>query len=422
MVTLPFQSTPLREVQARYAPVEALLKKRGPSPKAIGLDGEVLSHALYKGDAGIREVEAHHRALFASTEGEDLPALLEYEATARGEHGALKRAQDADAALRAKTNSTVPAKDEEDGVAIPWDGWDLAQALFYFTLAAVLIVVGLRGVGMALQLSGLEAFDEQQTSNRLLYSFVLVGLAAALKTTWSHARTDSGRHNTAWVISIAGIAAAMCWGWLFSEAFGGGFSTELPDVVIGGPISDAGGGGAHGGKLLTFLGIIAEGFISAACWIQASVLMEKHRPIREAPNPKAVVIDERMDRRKPELNYLADVAARLRARIEATNHASAVFGTSAVAKLKNAVRKSQRYLQAAEDLEALSREPAAAPGTNGRAAASNGEAALEHRERLLVAASRNGAAGAAEDDPQAQAPEDGDTGTTDNPDSEETSE
>lgn len=421
-MVIPLQSRPLREVHARYAPAEALLKKPGPNPKALSLDGEVLSQALYKGEAGVREVEVHHRSLFASSEGEDLPALLEYEATARGEHEALARAQDADAALRAKTNSTVPAKDEEEGAAIPWDGWDLAQALFYFTLAAALIVVGLRGVGMALQLSGLEVFDEQQTINRLLYSFVLVGLAAVLKMTWSHARTDSGRRNTAWVISIAGIGAAVCWAWLFSEAFGGGFSTELPDVVLGGPTSDAGGGGAHGGKLLTLLGIIAEGFISAACWIQGSVLMEKHRPIREAPNPKAVAIDERMDGRKPELGYLADLAARLRARIEAINHASAVFATSAVAKLKNAVRKSQRYLQASEDLEALSRAPAAAAGTNGRAVASNAEAALEHRERLLVAASRNGSAGAAEDDHQAQAPEDGDTGTTDNPDSEETSE
>jgi len=421
MVTLPFQSTPLREVQARYAPVEALLKKRGPNPKAIGLDGEVLSHALYKGDAGIREVEVHHRALFASSEGEDLPALLEYEATARGEHGALKGAQDVDAALRAKINSTVPAKDEE-GAGIPWDGWDLAQALFYFSLAAALILVGLRAVSTALELSGLEVFDASQTSNRVLYSFVLVGLAAVLKTTWSHARTDSGRRNTAWVISIAGIAAAVCWGWLFSEAFGGGFSAELPEFSIGGAAPDAGGGGAHGGKLLTWLGIIAEAFISAACWIQGSVLMEKHRPSREVPNPKAVAIDERMEGRKPELGYLADLAARLRARIEAINHASAVFATSAVAKLKNAVRKSQRYLQAAEELEALSHETAAAPGTNGRAAASNGGAALEHRERLLVAASRNGAASAAEDDLQAQAPEDGDAGTTDTPDPEETSE
>lgn len=421
MVTLPFQPSAPRALLARYASAEALLKKRGPDPNALELDGSVLSYALYKGAAGIREVETHHKALFASDQGADLLALERYEAAAHEEHAALQREQDADDVALKKTDPTKPAK-PEDGTGIPWSGWDIAQAAFYFSMTVTLLCVGIRGMGLALVQSGLEIFDEEETFNLFFFSFVLVGLTAVLKGSWSLARTDAGRHNVAWIILMVGVIAGVLWGWEFAGAFGGGFSTELPPITVGTPEFGTHESGAHGGKLLTWLGIIAEAFLGATCWIQGAMLMVKHRPIREIPNEKAVTIAERIDARKPALGYLKDLEARLAARSEAIRQASTVFVKRAVAKLKTAARTAERSLRASEELEALSHAPATAAGTNGRDATSNGEAALDHRERLLVAASRNGSAGAAEDDPQAQAPEDGDTGTTDNPDSEETSE
>ena len=349
------QFSALRALQARYAPAEALLRKPGPSPEALPLDGGVLSHALRMGKAGLKLAVGHHGSVFASTQGADLPALRAYRVQAQEELETLEHEQKADTALRSKTNPTISVKGrEEEGTRL--SGWELSQIIMCLAITFGLMAIALRSMSLLLEMSGLEVFAHEETANRFLYSAVLLGLPMAVKMLHSFVRTDSSKRTVAWVIAISGILAGLWWSFEFARAFGGNMSTEMPDFSTGGE-SDS--GGTHGGTVLTWASIVAEALLASACWIHASELMEKHKPKQTLRNPAHIEIERRMTKRSLPVAYLIDISARLESRIEATVQACTVFVNRALAKLKNTSTQIWRDLLASEELEALSEEPEA---------------------------------------------------------------
>lgn len=341
MVSFPGLSDPLRDLRKRYAGAEALLDKACPRPEDGRLDRSVLSDALSAGEAGEDFTWRHHTSDFEATAGADRSALCAHEETVTAEYTDLKHLQDRDAAL---LDESLPSEMLEDveGHKLPWTGWDVAQAVFYFGSMFALVAVGLRSMSIVLGESAIEAFEEPM--NRLLYSLVLAALATGLKSLWAHADSRSAKRAVFWIVALTGIVFATAWAWLFADTFGRELSAGVPTFEMTGEEFDSSSDAGHGSPWLVFFGIIAEACLAAVFWIRGSIIVEKHQP-------RTLAVARRMNERQAALSYLADLLARLRSRIEAITKACRVFADHAVAKLRIAKRRGQGLFREAERLE-----------------------------------------------------------------------
>lgn len=336
---------------ALWTPAEKLLESPRPRLDALQIDRDILRAALGLGRKGKRPVEQHHRAAFESTQGQALPEFVSQEAAAALELSRREAALQKDAALASRTDRTIGSAEKEAEI-IAWNGWDRTQAIAYFGGSLALNYVGMRSLAMLLESSGLPIFYPAEVANRYLFSFLtFVGLGLSLKGAWSHLiKTDAGRVNFAWVITIIAVGASVCWSWLFAQGYGGGLSSEPPPIGL--PLGDEiEEGGGHGGIALTFCALIGEAFGAAALWIFGSMLMEKHGRTPRIPKPAFVEIETRMELCNREIAYLRDLGSRLRGRIEVIHRSTDVFAGRAVARFDMAIQAAARASMADKDIE-----------------------------------------------------------------------
>jgi hypothetical protein len=191
-------------------------------------------------------------------------------------------------------------------------------------VSGLLLTIGILTLSQILLASGLPGFEDP--FRRYLFSFVPVAAAFALKNVGSLVGTDRNRRRFVGVVQIAGISLAIVWCWFFVASFESGAMAST-DEVLAALMDDSqqGSEGGAAGSALLFVGLLAEIFLAAGCWLEIERLVLCHRQASRVCNPLRVAIDCEVTRFTNRILEVTTLESRLKARSDAIERGRAVY-------------------------------------------------------------------------------------------------
>lgn len=244
--------------------------------------------------------------------------------------------------LKRRAAATDPFIDDAgDGTA--WTTFDLIKVTFLSLVSFALLAIGVITLSQILLASGLPGFEDPL--RRYLFSCVPIGGAFALKNIGSRFTTDLNRRRYISFVQIAGALLAIAWSALFVTSFDSGPISSADDVLADLMAeSSAAENTADTGTMLLFVGLLAEMFLAAGCWLEIECIVTSHRRANRSPNPLRVAIDKQISRWTSRFVKVQALAAQLEARLKAIESGRAAYITSAL----NEYRLRRRGLSVAE--------------------------------------------------------------------------
>jgi hypothetical protein len=227
------------------------------------------------------------------------------------------------ASLRKLAAATDPFLDEvADGTL--WTTFDIVKVAVLALVSVALLTIGVFTVSQILLSSGLPGFENP--IRRYLFSCVPVGGAFALKNIGSLLGTDRSHRRFIGFVQLASVILAIAWAWLFVSSFKSGPMSSAADVLaeLMADAVDREDSGESGSTLL-FVGLLAEMFLAAGCWLEIERLVLGHRRARRTPNPLRAAIDKEIDHWTDHLVTVTALASRLEARLRAIECGRATY-------------------------------------------------------------------------------------------------
>jgi hypothetical protein len=293
-----------------------------PLPLPIELDAALA--ALVCGEASSAELENHHLNLFnAYGPGAEEPALKEAKEALEKKIQSNKTELGDLRGLAAKTDPFT----EIPGDGTPWATFDLLKVGILSLVSLVLLAVGMLSVGQILLASGVPGFEHPVRA--YLFSFVPVAAAFILKNIAGLFAPDRPRRRFTALVQSTGLLLAFAWAALFVITFPGMISS--PGEIVDNLLSEtalAQGSGATGQALL-LVGLLAEIFLAAGCWIEIERLVDRHQLARRIPNPLYTAVKERTVAAERELSEAQMLAGKMRSRLHAIEAARDAYVTEA---------------------------------------------------------------------------------------------
>lgn len=317
-------------------PIEVALKRAQPSEPAILWDGVLDAVTSSKDETETLAILHRQRYDSPSFPGAAAP-LFEPLLDLCEKHRAAIAAYLT--SLKKRATATNPFIDEP-GEGTVWTPFDLVKVAVLVLVSVALLTIGVFTVSQILLASGLPGFEDK--FRRYLFSGVPVGGAFALKNIGSLLSTDRNRYHFTGFTLIAGVVLAIAWAGLFVSSFESGPMSSAGDILAE-LMADPGEGDASGdtGSALLFVGLIAEMFLAAGCWLEIERIVMGHRRPRRTPNPLRIAIDEEISHWTGHLVTVTTLVGSLGARLTAIENGRATY----VSRALNQYRLRCRGLQ-----------------------------------------------------------------------------
>jgi len=295
--------------------------------------------AITRGIGGEAEVRDYHLKLF-----DEANARLE-EQTLRLRDNFKTEVALADGHIveLSSLRDSTPPYHELPGAGVPWTNFARFQVCFFATLSALLLAVGLNTNALVLMASGIPGFEKPVRA--YLFSLIPIGIAVALKALGS--LFESRHHRWRYLVGIwvVGLLFSLTWARLFAITFPGLTQTAADIVRSLSDVNEQSHSAASGG--LVFVGVLAEAFIAAGCWLMVQKIVEHHRPWIRRDNPAFRRVESELShwqKQRAKCHELEGIlAGKLRAIADARNRLIA----DAVAQFLAAVRlaANDQYLE-----------------------------------------------------------------------------
>jgi hypothetical protein len=164
----------------------------------------------------------------------------------------------------------------------PWTWGARLSVASLVILSLVMIAVGLNTVAVVLMNSGLRGFEDP--ARAYLFSLVILGVAAGLKSLQHFLKSDSDKR----VYSIGGwsfgLALGLTWAVLFARIFDG-MAIDAATLINGLTSSGATEPPRNGyGWCLILAGLLAEAFLAAGSWLTVEAIAKHHQSQERFPN------------------------------------------------------------------------------------------------------------------------------------------
>lgn len=257
---------------------------------------------------GLDEIEAYHRAIFLRHHAQDLERfqqeiriheerLAHLETRLKETHGRL-----------ADLQKLVPVKLEgepDTQPTSPWNFWDRTMFAAALLGVASLLIFGVLNVSFNLLESGLVTFLENPVRAYFWAALLPVG-ALAVKVGWDFLKSQAKRDRYLWTCLVIGILGVLVWVAAYATVYPTLSKTtaeEIESLSVFDPAERSSSGlGAVAPTGTKWLDVtivaaqaVAEIFLSAVLGMYLTALYAKHRPVRLAPNPLFMQLDD--DRR-----------------------------------------------------------------------------------------------------------------------------
>ncbi len=225
--------------------------------------------------------------------------------------------------LKKLAAATDPFRDDP-GEGTDWTTFDLVKVGLLWVVSGLLLAIGIFTLSQILLASGLPGFEDP--FRRYLFSFVPVAAAFALKNIGSLLGTDQNRCRFVGVVQITGVTFAIVWCWFFVSSFESGPMASADEVLEALMDESPQGNNVGGaGSALLFVGLLAEMFLAAGCWLEIERLVLCHRPASRVRNPQRVAVDDEVTRYTNRIQEVTAIESRLKARIAAIERGRAVY-------------------------------------------------------------------------------------------------
>jgi hypothetical protein len=254
---------------------------------------------------GADAIEAYHRALFLHQHAAAMERFQQQERIHEDRLAHLDtRLKDAQGKL-AGLDKLIPVNLEgEPDVrpTQPWNSWD--RLMFAAALLGVLglLVFGVLNISFNLLESGLVTFVENPVRAYFWAALLPVG-ALAVKVGWDCLQSQRKREIYLWTSLIAGVGGVLVWVGAYATVYPT-LSKTTNEHLESLSVFDQGAGQGAAKRSLTASGAkwvdaitvasqaVAEIFISAVLGIYLTMIYSRHRPVRLAPNPLFMQLDE----------------------------------------------------------------------------------------------------------------------------------
>lgn len=253
-------------------------------------------------DAGIKEVEDYHRALFLHHHAQELERFQQQARTHE------ERLEHLDARLKgthAKLGGMeqlipVDLEGEPDiKPTLPWNRWDRAMFVVAALAIVSLLVFGVLNISFNLLESGLVTFVENPVRAYFWAALLPVG-ALAVKVGWDFLQSRRLRDAYLWASLVIGIVGVLVWLGAYAAVYPT-LSKSTKEHIESLSVFEQGGsseagitvGGAKWVDVITVVSqATAEIFLSAVLGMYMTMLYTRHRPVRLAGNPLFTQLDQ----------------------------------------------------------------------------------------------------------------------------------
>lgn len=311
---------------------QEVFKVTGQSIRVPREDKEFIrATAITRGTTGEADCLEYHSRLFDSQNAELLEQSRRLDQQLAVEEAGAERHVRELSEIQTQTDRYR----ECSGESVPWTKFDIVQVGVLAVMSAMLLGVGINTNASVLQSSGIAAFESPWRA--ILFSFIPVGLAVAVKVPGSHLSLKSRRLAYTYVVWGLGLVFGFLWAGQFARTFPNltQSTAELIDALTR-PQAAASDG--HSSSSFILIAMLAEVFLAAGCWLTIQFIAEKHAPAVRTDNPAYLKVQNDLGhwhQRQAENRRLSGLlAGKIRAIDEARGH----FITGAIGYFRAAVK------------------------------------------------------------------------------------
>jgi hypothetical protein len=347
----------------------------------------IKNQAALPDSLGLEEVEKYHRAIFMHHHARELERLEQESATETERVDFLSRRWHEIQARLQTLEKHVPVNC--DGVAdlkpsLPWNYWDRSMFITGLLGVAVLLIFGVLNISFNLLESGLVTFVENPLRAYFWAALLPVG-ALGVKVGWDLLPAGRWRDVYVWNCLVWGLLGVLVWVTTYAMVYPS-LSKSLTDHLQTISVFDSTGVGGDSllpagarrvDMVLVFAQAVAEVFLSAVLGIYLTLIYNRHRPVRLAPDPLYAQLDaERIDLERQIGSGRQAIAAARGQRAQLENQLAALVAYARSMYQKEATERRDQYHQKEAVLDQLSEHLRTQLETLVGTARSNGAPAL----------------------------------------------
>jgi hypothetical protein len=287
-----------------------LAVKEGPVQKPEPDKDFIKTAALSGQPDGKAKVAAYSEAKMLKGHGQELQQLSEASAQSQDNLRGIERNIKELTQILGETDRYQEIRTANE----PWNWIDRVQIIVYGIASITLLAVGLNSMARVLMSSGLPAFEHLLPC--YLFSMIPILFPFAFKAIGRLFNTSSARKRYHVAVWIVGVLFGVAWVFLFARTFSG--VTQSATDIINNLSLDQTASGARGANwLLIAVGIFAEGFFAAGCWLTIEAICEKHLLSKRVVNRAYETVQEDLSRwrrlEEEEKEYQGKVDGRIQA-------------------------------------------------------------------------------------------------------------
>lgn len=164
----------------------------------------------------------------------------------------------------------------------PWTTLDVIAAIMLIVVSVLLLGTDLNTVATVLVASGVPGMDDKPSA--MMWSFVPVGLAIALKSMIYAAPSDLPKRRYTVGVWVFGVMLSIVWTLLFPRCFDPHLGQSTGQIIASASSAADGPSSSMGAWFIT-IGMLCSGLLAGGCWLTLDAIAAAHRVSRRSVHP-----------------------------------------------------------------------------------------------------------------------------------------